>query len=85
MGHEIEESCGSPSHKPWYQSIHQYDDKGNLIKEKRIENDIIGKDSSYQYPYDKQGNWIKKITFEKDIPQIIEEREVTHYKLLINI
>ncbi len=79
-GHEIEESCGSPSHKPWYQSIHQYDDKDNLIKEKRIENDIIGKDRNYQYTYDKQGNWIKKITFEKDVPQFIEQREITYYK-----
>ncbi len=77
---EIEESCGSPSHKPWYQSIHQYDDKNNLIKEKRIENDTIGKDRSYRYLYDKQGNWIKKITFEKDIPQLIEERQFTYYK-----
>ncbi|MCO6148743.1 hypothetical protein [Flavobacterium sp. NRK1] len=57
-----------------------YDSKNNTTS--IIVNDNSGKEvdkREYAYDYDSNGNWIKKTIKIKNVPQFIEERQITYY------
>ncbi|MFI3296489.1 MAG: hypothetical protein R3Y59_02550 [bacterium] len=55
----------------------KYDDYNNLIE--YISQGDENSNITYTYEYDDKNNWIKKVTYEKNRPVSIEEREITYY------
>src|SRR4029077_2732500 len=67
----------------WLRGILKYDEMGNIIELSSYKADgtLEGKDvSTYKFEYDAQKNWTKKVTYKKDKPISIDEREIEYYK-----
>lgn len=56
-----------------------YDDKNNILSEKKYRKEELIYSLRNEYKYDATGNWIRKIIYEDEVPHCIHERFITYW------
>ena len=77
----IEERQLYSLNEPMWVKQFEYDELGNLIREKKIDYSSLNDDyeKSYKYEFDKEKNWIKQVEYSKLHPEKVVIREIKYY------